>query len=442
MFLNVLGICIGACIGLLTIYSSTQARKHTTPPQPTSNGPSPGTKVTAYNSSASAVSAIWLFFNIWLSNTLRASRPQLQFPVICYSIYANIASIYAPTFPTMTFGIAFTKRLIETFLTGFAIATGVSLFIFPMSCRAVFFKQSVGFIALVKAAFAAQSLYLKSLENEDMFSAPKEDQNGTKHEEKDHFNIHHHQPKKSKPAVSSETENLKKAINSIGELHGKMNADITFAKREIAYGKLNASDIDEFFMLLREILLPLMGMSSAADLLHRVVEIKGWTKPRDDSGKDNSSTESDVDGRVLAEKRQWNRIMKTLQEPFEVMSAAMNEGLNHATDRLELVKRPKESEPGAFTNNGMTDIEAEAGKVKPGDDEFAQYLKEKIQRFYDSRKATLEEFCKVRGIRLDRADDVPTGDKTNTRMYEDSEEHRHNQRQLFLLLEVSRSYLT
>ncbi len=97
MLFNIIGICIGACITLLTIYCSVQARAHTTAhqadeSQSASGGPSPGAAVAPYNSSASAVCAIWLFFNIYVSNTLRALRPQLQFPVIMYSIFANVAS--------------------------------------------------------------------------------------------------------------------------------------------------------------------------------------------------------------------------------------------------------------------------------------------------------------------------------------------------------------
>lgn len=97
MLLNIIGICIGACVALLSIYCSVQARAHTTAHQagaskPATGGPSPGAAVVPYNSSASAVCAIWLFFNIYASNTLRALKPQLQFPVIMYSIFANVAS--------------------------------------------------------------------------------------------------------------------------------------------------------------------------------------------------------------------------------------------------------------------------------------------------------------------------------------------------------------
>lgn len=98
MLFNIIGIGIGACIALLTIYCSVQARAHTTAHQAdtspsASGGPSPGAAVVPYNSSASVVCAISLFFNIYVSNTLRALKPQLQFPVIMYSIFANVTSM-------------------------------------------------------------------------------------------------------------------------------------------------------------------------------------------------------------------------------------------------------------------------------------------------------------------------------------------------------------
>ena len=93
MTFNILGICIGSSIALLSCYCSVQARLHTsaTVSSTTSIGVSGSAQAVEYNSSASAVSAVWLFFNICVSNALRFSRPQLQIPVILYTIFANIS---------------------------------------------------------------------------------------------------------------------------------------------------------------------------------------------------------------------------------------------------------------------------------------------------------------------------------------------------------------
>lgn len=137
MTLNVIGVCLGAAVNLLALYTATQARINTSPP---------GTPPTAYNSSASAVCAIWFMFQIYMVNYLRASRPQFQFPAIIYSIFAIVSMSYGPTFPTMTYCISFMIRLIEAFLTGFGLATAVHFVIFPVSSRMVVFKEMTGYL--------------------------------------------------------------------------------------------------------------------------------------------------------------------------------------------------------------------------------------------------------------------------------------------------------
>jgi hypothetical protein len=119
---------------------TTRARINTTPP---------GGPPTGYNSSASAVCAIWFMFQIYCVNYLRASRPQFQFPAIIYSIFAIVSMSYGPTFPTMTYCISFMQRLIEAFLTGFGLSTAVHFFIFPLSSRMVVFKEMTGYLMYV-----------------------------------------------------------------------------------------------------------------------------------------------------------------------------------------------------------------------------------------------------------------------------------------------------
>lgn len=137
MSLNVLGVCLGAAVNLLALYTAVQARMNTA---------APGAPPNAYNSSASAVCAIWFMVQIYLINYLRAARPQFQFPAIVYSIFAIVAMSYGPTFPSMTYAISFSKRLIEAFFTGFGLATATHFFIFPLSSRTVIFKEMTGYL--------------------------------------------------------------------------------------------------------------------------------------------------------------------------------------------------------------------------------------------------------------------------------------------------------
>lgn len=117
-------------MALLGIWSSLQARLHTSAP------PHQG-----YNSSQSTVCAIWLIFTIWFVNTFKAKVPALQFPVIIFSIVTIVAFAYGPIFTTVAAMNAFVKELLIAFLTAFGIATGVNLFIIPVSSRAVVFSE-------------------------------------------------------------------------------------------------------------------------------------------------------------------------------------------------------------------------------------------------------------------------------------------------------------
>lgn len=429
MLLNIIGVCVGAAVALLEIYCSVQARVHTTPaPSPSSKGPSPGAAVSQYNSSASAVCAIWLFFNIYLVNTLRASRPQLQFPAIMYSIFANVASVYAPSFPNMAAGTSFAKQLLEVFLTGFAIATGVSLIIFPTTVRMTFFKQSAGFIQLVQGTLKAQIAYFLSLEKADMFARPSEAEREEHPSQK--------KTRAAKPVLSPETQNLKTAITGLEELQGKIYADLAFAKREMAWGKLDAGDISEMLKAMQGILIPLTGMSSAADIFGRIAEKWGWTE-------EDATIEPSKKEEAQEHKSQWNEIMKSLHDPFEAVTNKMNAGLQHTLYTLELAKPPKtqKEKGGRNSKKSIEDVEAEAGIVEPGDPGYGKYLEQNLNEFYEKRKSTLAVYCRQKGIQMDdNATKKIAAMKSKLHLQceaQDDQTHQRNKRQLYLVLYVS-----
>src|ERR1700729_3821231 len=59
VFFSVLSTCGGAALNCLVVLCSVRARQHTTPANASQS------EREGYNSSASAVSAIWLFISIW-----------------------------------------------------------------------------------------------------------------------------------------------------------------------------------------------------------------------------------------------------------------------------------------------------------------------------------------------------------------------------------------
>lgn len=160
IFFNIVAICFSSAINLLSLYCATQARLHTTPA---------GLPLLGYNSSASAVCAVFLFVQVYFVASIRSARPQLQFPAIVYSIFVNVSLTYGPFFPTMDVAMAFIKRLLITFLTGFGLAAGVSLLVFPVNCRLPVFKIMDAYLRAARAVLRAQESYIKGLQNENYF---------------------------------------------------------------------------------------------------------------------------------------------------------------------------------------------------------------------------------------------------------------------------------
>jgi hypothetical protein len=104
MIINVFAVCVGAAMSTLGIWSGLKARENTSSPGSTE----------PYNSSQSAVCAIWLFANIYFVNSARAKLPALQVPVIMYSIFTNVAFVYGHLFTNIVQVEAFVRSKFST----------------------------------------------------------------------------------------------------------------------------------------------------------------------------------------------------------------------------------------------------------------------------------------------------------------------------------------
>ena len=301
------------------------------------------------------------------------------------------------------------ELLLKAFLTGFAIATGVSLFLYPiLTTRDSVFLGITRFTRTLQGAIKAQAAYLESLEKSDAFGAP----------DKNKDLLHKLPP---------EAQKLKAATKGLGEIYGKLHGDLTFAKREIAYGKLDAKDLDDIVHRLRDILLPMLGMSSIVDIFERISKARGWKSAEQSESKEK-------------EMLQWNELMKTLHGPFDIMTKAMCEGLEHSLYELELAKPPKQSRTpqGEKPANPHSDVEADGGIVRPGDPTFAAYLAQKIHDFHERRKVTLKMWCAQHNIEVpvNGFEGPPVEARASAANGEDTEQ-AEIERQLYLILHVS-----
>ncbi|KAJ9293207.1 hypothetical protein DTO271G3_7930 [Paecilomyces variotii] len=425
LIFNTLAVCVGTAAALLMIYSAVKARQHSEPKTSASSvgSPAPGAPTVEYNSSASAVCGVWLFFQIYLVNTVRAKFPQFNMSVIIYSIFANISAIYAPQFSTMTAGIAFAKRLLEAFLTGLAISAATSFIILPMTSRKVVFKQMAGYIGSLRGALKAHAAYFESMEHTDMFGRVE---TFDKKSEK--------RLKKGQKAYSPEADAIKTAVRGILEIHGKLHGDLTFAKREVALGHLGPDDLQEIFRHLRRTMIPVVGLSSIVDVFERLSEYNKWNDPLDDAPEDIHS--DPVRQRVVHE---WNDMMTAVHDPFSSMLEIIDEGLQHVSYALRITKPPKQAASKNSKDTGPNaadDVEASPAKASPGESGFAQYLEKKQQEFRSAKLLAVRAWCEEKGIKLpsnffEHPEAVEIQDELTGSL---SSNHVRNQRQLYLLL--------
>ncbi|KAL2182040.1 uncharacterized protein P884DRAFT_190918 [Thermothelomyces heterothallicus CBS 202.75] len=383
LMLNALAVCVGSAVSMLALWSAVQARQNTAGP-----ASSPAAAL-AYNSSQSAVCAVWLFANIWFGNVVRAKLPAFNLPAITYSILVNVSATFGSRMPTTAAAQSFVKQLMTAMLTALALAMGVNLLVLPVSSRLVVFKELAGGVALLRKLIALQKVYIVSLEPDATLDAAMQNEVFLAKSDRDA----HQQG--SEPKLAKEAESAKELEDTgakLRELAGKMHADLPFAKRDVAWGKLDAKQLSELYKLFRNVYVPVLGMNTILDIFKRFSARPDW------DGLDGVPEEKDV------EKHVWNEVMKQVQEPFEILAEAVDQGLEHAAICLELIPKPKKKsgrpgKPGPDPP-GAVDLEA-AEELKPGNAGFAKVLDEKVQAFYSRKGELLKKWVQERGSNLD-----------------------------------------
>lgn len=360
---NIIATCIGSALSLLAIWCGIKAREHTTPPGSTA----------AYNSSQAAVCAIWFLFSQWAAGTLRAKIPLLQNNVYLFSVLTMIAMTYAPRFHTMDQGIGLVVELMEVFFIAFGIATGVSLLIFPMTTRTILFKKQTAYFGALRGFVKKQTAYYRALEISQPLSTqlsndiiePKDDQPTVMVD-----------PTKKTPFP--EREAVYASLSGLVALHTEIYNDTVYAKRELAYGKLNANDLQQLLKAFRAILIPMVGIRT-------IIEIFDGMAPETAIGQTNRES-IEVRAHEKSELRLlWSRVMSAMHDPFTDIAEVIDQGFEHAAAVLEFLPKPKKG----------NDVEAR-GNLKPGDPTFAEDMDRKIQAFHGRRGEFLSAWARER----------------------------------------------
>lgn len=189
-----------------------------------------------------------------------------------------------------------------------------------------------------------------------------------------------------KPPRSPEAEAFKGKMRALAALHAKLHADLAFAKREVAFGKLGPDSLQQIFRQLRNVMVPLLGLSSLSDIYERITEERGWDKPHDDAPMSPSQANDPDEKFRLQSVRDWHDIMQILRAPFRSITQTVDEGLEHILIVLQLAPRPKKGFKG-------DDVESKGSQPGPGHKDFAMSLDQRIQAFDKEKRDVLRRWC-------------------------------------------------
>jgi hypothetical protein len=415
-------ICFAAAVSLLQIRCITSARVHSiarAASHATIIGDSGGKQAVEYNASASVVAAVFLFVEIYLGNMVRAKRPQLLVPSIQFCIFAIVTSSYSVTFPTMVAGEAFVKRMLETFLTGIGIAAGVSFVVIPMTSRVIAGKQIAGILGLMKASMNAHSQYMMSLTKRNSQT------NGHASDEKVEAKATTSKKPVHLSTLSAEAQALKGLRNALAGLFGKLVLEIVFARKEIAWGHLMPHHFSELVDLLRNIILPIAGVTTFIDIMQSVKDNKAH---RADSGETDGETMAAIQ---RLEAKEWDEVIMLSHDEAVKLKGVLCQALTHVSYQLQIVKKPKAPKG---------DVEKSAGgRPAPGDAGFTAMLENEITDFAHHRESALQRWCNHKGIELPASfwdDPSQHYSMKDLQNMTETMAQKHNQQQLYLILYI------
>ncbi len=177
-----------------------------------------------------------------------------------------------------------------------------------------------------------------------------------------------------------EADALRAATAKATECQLKIQSELRYVKREMAWGKLEAKDFVSIVKLLKNILIPILGTESLVDIADRNEKQGGWASVR-------TRGDEPVPELKSVEVEQWQRLFDQLRAPVHQLLQAMIEGLDYAFCALEFTK-----------STTKTDPEARGFDYSPEGRGIATYLEKMIQNFLKEREGPMKEWCRLNDL--------------------------------------------
>lgn len=285
--------------------------------------------------------------------------------MVAFAIFASITlTAEAPQVSTVSEGVAFVRQLLLAFIFGFAIATGISLLILPITNRRNFFMGAQKYAATIESILEGQKAYLRSHHKNlaHQYQSPASDM--------PHRNQSQNLGGGNTDAEELKAKQLKSTMVSLIGTHDKLHGDLAYAKNEVAWGKLTASDLEEIFSHLRALFLPLAGLSMLPDTSLSLDD--AWKVHR--KGNDSVAIND------------WKHFAQPLMDELTTTSYLVIAGMRHSLLVLDITHGKGSKRWFGSQQEPETDVERTRDCTAPGSNGFASYFQEEVNKFFDRQK--------------------------------------------------------
>lgn len=310
----VLGYVVAYFWSLLAGWCGVAARRHT------------ATDLDVYNSSAEAVTAIFLMLGIWCVFTLKSAFPSWNLSCTLAGIYGVAAMPVVAQLPTMPAVIDASNLVLECFLVGQAVGLVNALVFLPRTSRGVFMADVRSSLDGLAAAVRASKDFMTASAAE---RSPSEQENG-------------------KAAAAASAIGLQAPLRRFVDGVVKAQQDVGYAANEISWGVLGHSQLRKISERLVNLMPPASGLGTMADMLQQP----------NGSSCTNSGFHATIDDH--GERLQQAAGRKHSQRMAEVIVAA----IEHVNVRLDAL-----ASAWWFRRHGSTNRNEEHGIISLGSGE-------------------------------------------------------------------------
>lgn len=291
---------------------------------------------------------------------------------------------------TFSEGLQFLWRIFKAFLVGFAMATGVSLFILPRTSRGGVSAAVQGYMAKTQEALEGLVEFIHETPDDVLLTTPAQLAD-------DLYPIQTVQTLRTALDVDSigvAKEKIKKALNALNALDAQMQMNLGYARIEIVWGKLSPADLDKISELLRKLLLTLSGIASFPNIIDHFLDINE-DMPLQSSQNSTFSTATSTDARKTV------HIVHGLRTSLDQLAMLTRVGLQYFVNKLEVVHKPWHAR---FHNKGQGEqkeqgnielayLDGEPATLDPESPEFVDHFTRCLKEL-SRRKEALEQLVK------------------------------------------------